>query len=174
MKKRLVILSDLYGKGKSDWLIYYTDILQDFFDITYYDCCKLAQIDTSDNSQEKLHEQFVNGGISKALEQLTKLEQEPINILAFSIGGTIAWKYGIETNNTKTLTCISSTRLRKEIYKPNGKLNLYFGENDEFKPSDKWFKNMQVELNLCLGQNHDMYRHKEIAKQLCFKILNQE
>ncbi len=59
MKKRLVILSDLYGKGKSDWLIYYNDILQDFFDITYYDCCKLAQIDTSDNSQEKLHEQWM-------------------------------------------------------------------------------------------------------------------
>lgn len=171
MKKRLVIISDLWGKEKSEWIIHYTQILRTYFDIEYYDCSELGEVDKSDYSEEKLHQQFIDGGIERAVEKLIELEKSPITILAFSIGGTIAWKYGIETDKIDSLFCVSSTRLRKESIRPNGKIALYFGGNDLFKPQIEWLDNMKLNYEIFKNKDHLMYTKFKFAEQLCKQMI---
>ena len=75
MNPKLVILSDLWGEKKSDWTKQYIKLLSDSFEVFYYDSCQLAEIDTTDYTEENLHKQFVDGGIDKAVENLLKLEK---------------------------------------------------------------------------------------------------
>jgi len=172
MKKRLIILSDLWGREKSEWLVYYTNILKAHFDITYYDCCELGEIDKSDYNEKSLHQQFVNGGIERAVRKLLALEQHTVNILAFSAGGTIAWKFGIESNKIDTLTCVSSTRLRHETIRPKGKIQLFYGENDTYKPQAEWLDKMQLSYKIISNKDHQLYREGEFAKKLCEQIIS--
>lgn len=175
MKKRLIILSDLWGKGKSDWLKFYTDPLQNEFEIIYYDSCELAGVDTSDYNQESLHQQFVSGGIEKAVNKLMQLEQDDFSILAFSIGGTIGWNYAMRVNSIKSLICVSSTRLRYEVEKPEvGELILYFGELDPFKPGNKWVEDMEIKLEIISEADHQFYTNKEFARELTKQLLKRE
>ncbi|MCI9846648.1 hypothetical protein [Flavobacterium pectinovorum] len=90
MKLRLLILSDLFGGKNSDWEKLYTEILQSKFDVQYYDVCALADISSESVSELNIHNQFLNGGIEKAVENLLKLEKKETTVLGFSIGGTIA------------------------------------------------------------------------------------
>lgn len=171
MKKKLIILSDLWGREKSEWLIIYTQILRVNFDIVYYDCCELAKIDKSDYTEEKLHKQFVNGGIEKAVEALLKIEKDKVNILAFSIGGTIAWKFGIKSDKIDSLICISSTRLRYETIRPNGKIMLCFGDKDVFKPQIKWLDHMMLNYNILSNKEHQFYKEQDFAEQLSKQLV---
>lgn len=171
MKKRLVILSDLWGINKSQWVDTYREELSNRFDIKYYDCCELGGISKMVYTEENLHRQFVNGGIEKAVQQLAELEKDRINILAFSIGGAIAWKYGIETLRIDSLYCVSSTRLRYENAKPSGKIELYFGEKDEYKPQQDWFSKMDIYSAIVKDEGHLIYANRRFAKQLCRRIL---
>jgi len=171
MRKRLIILSDLWGREKSDWLINYTQILETNFDIEYYDSCELAEINKSDYTQENLHRQFVNGGIEKAVEKLIEIEKDTVTILAFSIGGVIAWKLGIKSDKIDSLVCVSSTRLRNETNRPKGKITLYFGNNDEFKPGTEWFHNMKLNYEILSEKGHQIYVERQFAEQLSKKMI---
>jgi hypothetical protein len=171
MKKKLIIISDLWGKEKAEWLTNYTEILKIAFNITYYDSCELGNIDKTVYNEDDLHKRFVSGGIEKAVNKLIKLEKHPIHILAFSIGGTIAWKYGMISKNIISLTCISSTRLRKETKKTEGKLFLYFGENDKFKPQKNWFESLKIDYIILPNKEHLMYCEPNFAEQLSKKMI---
>lgn len=171
MKKRLIILSDLWGKDKSEWLINYTRNLKAYFDIEYYDCCELGGISKSDYNEEELHKQFVDGGIDRAVNKLIELEKEVVNILAFSVGGTIAWKYGIKNYNIDSLICVSSTRLRYETIRPKGKIRLFYGGNDVFKPQIEWLDEMELNYEVLSDKEHQVYTDSEFAKQLCKQII---
>lgn len=171
MKERLIIISDLWGREKSEWLINYTRILEVKFDIEFYDSCELGEIDKTAYSRTNLHKQFVEGGIEKAVNKLIAIEKHTVNILAFSIGGTIAWKYGIRSRKINSLICVSSTRLRKETERPSGRLKLYFGENDEFKPEIAWLEKMELDYKILLDKEHQVYCEPEFAKQLSEKII---
>ncbi|MBG6132629.1 hypothetical protein IWQ47_003854 [Aquimarina sp. EL_43] len=81
MKPKLIILSDLWGKKKSDWVAYYIKELQDHFVLQYYDCCELGALDTSTYTEENLHKQFTNRGIDRAVQNLLTLEKGKIHIL---------------------------------------------------------------------------------------------
>jgi len=104
-------------------------------------------------------------------EKLIKLETQRIKILAFSIGGTIAWKYGLKSANIDSLICISSTRHRKETEKPKRELELYFSENDEFKPKKEWLGNMMFNYNSITGKDHHFYIEPEFTTQLSETLL---
>lgn len=169
-KSRLLILSDLWGKERSDWLKYYTEPLSQKFHIQYYDCCELGGINTSDYTEEELHRQFVQGGIDKAVVQLTALEREPVHILAFSIGGTIAWKFGLITGNLQSLYAVSSTRLRYEHQKPRGYLKLFYGVNDPFVPEQGWLDRMQIPYKIFSGQEHTLYTSRDFANTIMHEI----
>lgn len=171
MKPRLIILSDLWGKEKADWVSGYVELLKDKFEIQYYDCCELGAIDKTDYTEENLHSQFVNGGIEKAVENLLKAEKNKIDVLAFSIGGTIAWKATLKGLNVRNLFAVSSTRLRYENEIPNGAIKLYYGENDSNTPSGDWFEKYSINFEIIKNKEHSFYTQKDFATSICDEIL---
>lgn len=174
MKPKLIILSDLWGKEKSEWVSVYVELLKDKFEIQYYDCFELGAIDKTDYTEENLHSQFVNGGIEKAVEHLLKSEKNSIDILAFSIGGTIAWKAAIKGLNVGCLFAVSSTRLRYETQVPDCKIKLYFGEKDTNKPDASWFKKHQIDFEILENKNHQLYLEKDFIHLICDEVLKSE
>lgn len=172
MKPKLVILSDLWGKEKSDWVLDYVIVLKDKFEIEYYDSCQLGGINEVLNTEEHRHNQFLNGGIDKAVENLVSLEKDKINILAFSIGGTIAWRSILKGLKVGTLIAVSSTRLRYETQVPDCKIKLYFAENDIYRPDVSWFKKHQIDFEIVENENHQMYLQKDFIHLICDEILN--
>ncbi len=172
-KQRLILISDIWGKKNSEWINFYIDILGQHFEVVFYDSCDLGNIDKSEHLEEKLHQKFINGGVEKAVERILQLEKEQINILGFSIGGYIAWKACLLGLNAKNLFAISSTRLRYEIYKPETNVQLFYGENDSFKPDQNWFKKIGLGENIVLNESHGLYKEKQFAQKICNLILNQ-
>jgi pimeloyl-ACP methyl ester carboxylesterase len=171
MKSRLIILSDLWGKEKSDWVSAYVELLKDKFEIQYYDCCELGEIDKTNYTEENLHSQFVNGGIEEAVKNLLRAEKNQIDVLAFSIGGTIAWKAALKGLNVRNLFAVSSTRLRHENEIPNRIIKLYYGENDSNTPSDDWFEKYSIDFEIIKNKEHSFYAEKDFATSICKEIL---
>lgn len=171
-KPKLVILSDLWGNQKAEWIVNYTSVLDHYFDLTFYNCAELAEITIIDVQHEKIHQQFVDGGIDKAVQNLLKKETDKINILAFSLGGTIAWKAALLGLKVESLFAISATRLRYETQKPSIKMELLFGDDDSFKPDLEWFEKMGFKPHFITSHDHEMYKEKEIAHEICSIIIN--
>ena len=154
-----------------DWWSIYQDKLSHYFDVVFYDCTELAEIDVKILDEKGLHEQFINGGIEKAVQKLVDLEKQKITLLAFSVGGSIAWKYALETSNIDSIYCVSSTRLRKEIIKPSANIHLWYGANDFYKPNQKWFDKHEIVPNILDSMQHEMYKENECSKLVCNTIL---
>ncbi|WP_298513594.1 alpha/beta hydrolase [uncultured Kordia sp.] len=172
MLPRLIILSDLWGKQKSDWVRLYEDKLTGIFDIQYYDCCDLGNIDISTYSQEDLHRQFITFGIETAVQKLIQLEKQPFHVLSFSIGGIIAWKAALLGLPLISFHAVSATRLRYENTILAIPIQLYFGMNDRYKPSQGWNTLIGSEnIQLCNNEAHEMYRKEKIADVVCKKII---
>jgi pimeloyl-ACP methyl ester carboxylesterase len=172
MKPRLIILSDLWGKQKSDWVSDYVEQLKDKFEIQFYDCCELGAIDRTIYTEENLHIQFVNGGIETAIENLLESEKNKIDVLAFSIGGTIAWKAALRGLDVRNLVAVSSTRLRYVEDIPSGKIKLYYGEKDINTPSSNWFEKHSINFEIIKNKEHNFYTQNEFAASICNAILN--
>jgi hypothetical protein len=158
MKKRLIILSDLWGKSSSNWESLYINKLNNDFEIQYYDCCELGNIDKTVYSENHLHQQFINNGIDVAVKKLLALEKEAVSVLAFSIGGTIAWKATLEGLCVNTIVALSATRLRYENEKPNCTIQLLYGANDSFRPTEKWFEEMNISPQILTNKTHNFYQ----------------
>ncbi|WP_136666919.1 alpha/beta hydrolase [Flavobacterium sp. H122] len=171
IKPKLIILSDLWGKEKSYWVDHYVTILENNFEIKYYDCCELGELNKTEYYEESLHDQFINGGIERAVENLIEKEKDNIHILAFSIGGLISWKASLLGLKSESIFAISSTRLRKETEKPNCIIQLFYGENDEYKPESNWFLKLKIENQIVKNENHNLYQNKEFAEMLTKKII---
>lgn len=174
MKKRLIILSDLWGLEEAEWMDCYLKKLNPYFKIEFFDFRKLVGLDLSDNSEGKLHTGFVNGGIDRGVYKLGLQEKQTIIVLAFSVGGVIGWKAGLKGLKISSLYAISSTRLRYEKEKPDCKCILYFGANDQYKPDVEWFRDLELDLNLIDDQGHEMYHDEEFAKNICQKIIEEQ
>jgi len=170
MKKRLIILSDLWGDIKNDWIANYFNSLDAYFKITYYDCCELGNVDKNVESEEKIHSQFINNGINIAVEKLLKLELEEVDVLAFSIGGTIAWKGALNGLKINNLYAISATRLRYETEFPACNIKLSYGADDSFIPSFEWFNKMKLQFNIINGVGHEIYSDNKYTPGLCTEI----
>lgn len=173
-KPRLVILSDLWGIEMSDWVNDYIKILDSKFEIQFYDCCNLGQVDKSEYLESSLHEQFVNGGIEIAAKRLLELEKNRIDVLAFSVGGVIAWKAQLNGLNINNLYSISSTRLRYEVDKPKFQLKLYFGEKDNNRPTPDWFERMGLKPNIFDDKGHNLYSEINCINTICSDILRSQ
>ncbi len=168
IKKRLIILSDLWGFQKSKWIKYYTELLDPHFNIVIYNSSDLAGI-TSDNIDD-IHQQFVAFGIKKAVKKIIELEKRPITILAFSIGGTIAWRTALKNASIKNLILVSATRLRLETKTPDCKTSLFYGKLDKFKPANHWLKN-HTNVTLIENAGHELYTDINKATLICTEIL---
>lgn len=166
---KLIILSDLYGFEEATWLEYYTNVLGSKFEIQLLDSCLLGEV-TKTNELD-VHHQFINVGIECAVENLLRMVENPSIILAFSIGGTIAWKAVLKGLNISYLIAVSSTRLRKEMKKPECKIELIYGEKDLDRPNADWNKVMELKPHIFNGYHHNMYQHQMVANQICNKLI---
>jgi len=171
MKKQLLILSDLWGAQKATYLPQYTKLLQPKFEVIFLDCCQLGKIDTSNYTQDNLHQQFINGRVNLAVDYLLKNYTESVDILAFSIGGTIAWKAALAGLKVRHIYAISATRLRYEISKPNSHISLFYGDLDSYRPDENWFKNLEIsDYTIFEKEGHELYQKHRRITQIC-KIL---
>ena len=170
-KQKLLLISDLWGREKSEWIIHYTSILEHHFELKFYDSCELGAVNKISYTSESLHNQFINGGIEKAVANLILKEKENVSVLGFSIGGTIAWKAGLSGLKIDNLIAVSSTRLRYETEKPLTKVKLFYGEKDSYRPDNMWVQKMNQDVKLFLNEDHECYTSKEIAERICKKIL---
>lgn len=172
MKQQLLILSDLWGAKKAIYLPQYNTLLQAKYDIHFVDCCQIGQIDTSNYTQDKLHQQFVNGGIDLAVINLMKNYQQEVDILAFSIGGTIAWKANLSGLKVRNFYAVSATRLRYELEKPSSQIELFYGELDVYQPAKKWFNDLEIsDYHIFEDEGHDIYQKPKIIPQICNQCL---
>lgn len=173
MKPDLLILSDLWGLENADWTQLYIENLQAHFNVSYYDVRELGQLNDSNKiTASEIHTQFLEFGIEKAIHNLLKVKPNSLlNILAFSIGGTIAWKATLAGLKVEKMYLISSTRLRYEVQKPNCDIYLFYGENDAYQPSKDWLKKMKLDCKISSNAAHEFYRAKKIANTICDIIL---
>ncbi|MET1257903.1 hypothetical protein ABV409_01090 [Flagellimonas sp. DF-77] len=172
MAQKLVVLSDMWGVKKGLWITSYFGYLQQYYDITFYDCQQLANINELVNTKENLHKAFVDGGIATAAAHLLRKETEASHYLAFSTGGTIAWKAALMGLPMKSLTAVSPTRIRMESQKPDCEMNLIFGGNDAFKPDTHWESQIGVDLEVIPNFGHELYSDEKIIGDVCMDLLN--
>ncbi len=172
MAEKLVIISDMWGVKKGLWITSYFGYLQQYYDIVFYDCQQLGNIDTPVSTEENIHKAFVDGGIDTAVAHLLKKENEASHYLAFSTGGTIAWKAALKGLPMKSLTAISPTRIRLENEKPDVPTNLIYGGKDEFRPGNEWADEMGTELHVVPNFGHQLYSDEKIIAEVCLELLD--
>ena len=171
MAEKLIVVSDMWGAKKGLWITSYLGYLQQYFEVTYYDIQQLANMDLESCSEEDLHEAFVNGGIDLAVSHLMKKEQEPCHYLAFSTGGTIAWKANLKGLPMKSLYTVSATRVRLEHKKPNVPLTLLYGALDANRPSKEWEMQLGLDTKIIQNFGHRLYSDEGIIKKVCLDLL---
>ena len=172
MAEKLLVLSDMWGVKKGLWITSYFGYLQQYYSIEFQDAQQLANLDIPVLSKENIHKAFVDGGIDMAVAHLLKKVQEPCHVLAFSTGGTIAWKAGLKGLPMKSLTAISPTRIRFEGKRPDCPIHLTFGEHDSFRPTDQWAENVGVSMNIVPGFGHELYSDEKIIGEVSMAMLN--
>jgi len=172
MAEKLVVLSDMWGVKKGLWITSYFGYLQQYYDITFYDCQQLGDINEPVKTADNLHKAFVEGGIDIAAAHLAKKETTPSHYLAFSMGGTIAWKAALMGLPMKSLTAISPTRLRMELERPSCDINLIYGDNDPFRPDASWAKALDIDMQLVPNFGHELYSDEKIIDDVCMELLN--
>lgn len=173
MAEKLVVVSDMWGAKKGLWIASYFGYLQQYYDIVFHDSQQLGNIDVPISTEENIHRAFVEGGIDTAVSHLLKKESAPAHYLAFSTGGTIAYKAAIKGLPMKSLTAISATRIRLENDRPDTSLNLVYGESDEFKPTHAWAKKIGADLNVIPNFGHQLYSDEKVISQICMELLEQ-
>jgi pimeloyl-ACP methyl ester carboxylesterase len=171
MAERLVVLSDMWGVKKGLWITSYLGYLQQYYDIVFYDVQQLAHIDLTVKCSENLHEAFVNGGIDTAVAHLMRKEKQASHYLAFSTGGTIAWKANLKGLPMKSLYTVSATRIREEKAKPECKTTLVYGGNDAYMPKEQWAQKVGAEFEIIPNFGHELYSDEKIITKVCQDLL---
>lgn len=169
--ERLVVLSDMWGAKKGMWITSYLAYLQQYYDIEYYDIQQLANIDILINTEKNIHSEFVNGGIDAAVANLAKKETKPAHYLAFSTGGTIAWKANLKGVPMKSLYAVSATRVRKEVERVDCNVQMLYGGKDLYKPSSNWSEAIGVRPEIIENFGHKMYSDQKIIQKVCQDLL---
>lgn len=170
--EKLVVLSDIWGAKKGLWITSYLGYLQQYFEIEYYDIQQLANIDSHLHTEKQLHTAFLDKGIDVAVSHLLKREKEPAHYLAFSMGGTIAWKANLKGLPMKSLCAVSATRIRKEVKRVDCPVNLFYGSKDLYKPSQKWQDSIGVKYQVIKNFGHEMYSDEKIIQKVSLEMLN--
>lgn len=169
--ERLVVLSDMWGPKKGMWITSYLAYLQQYYEIEYYDIRQLANVDLLKQTEKNIHTAFVEGGIETAVSHLLKKETKPAHYLAFSMGGSIAWKANLKGLPMKSLYAVSATRVRKEVERVDGDVKMLFGSKDLYRPSAKWSETIGVDLEVVDNYGHEMYSDSEIIKKVSLDLL---
>ena len=161
----------MWGVKKGLWITSYLAYLQQYFDITFYDCQQLAHLDVVVHSEKNIHDAFVNGGIDTAAKHLVKKEKQPAHYLGFSTGGTVAWKANLMGLPMKSLYTVSSTRIRSEVSLPKCPTTVLFGDNDIYRPKADWYEKTKVHGELIKDFGHYMYTDEKVIQKVCLDLL---
>ncbi|MCZ2101487.1 MAG: hypothetical protein LC107_08130 [Chitinophagales bacterium] len=170
-KPRLLILSDLWGWSNAPWIELYLQALHPYFDFVIYDSCVLAELSADLDSEALRHTAFIHGGIERAVDKLLLVEKSPVWMLAFSIGGYIAWKAAQQSLSGSGILAVSATRLRLETEQANFPIHLIYGANDPFKPEIDWFETMQIDYEIYSDLGHDLYTLPEVIPSICQQLI---
>lgn len=174
MKKELVIVSDLWGVRKSDWLDSFKSHLSTNYTISFLDACSLGELDIGEYKEKNLHHQFIEFGIEKAVAKLLAFQNKSSLFIGCSVGGVILWKAALSGLPIDKLITISSTRLRKETASPKCDFQLYFGKNDPYKPSTEWLNQIgRGQCNLLKG-GHEIYKNEASINQIIEDLSRKE
>ena len=163
--KEIVIISDLWGRRRSQWVNNFRELLPGSSEIQFYDACELGLIDLSEYSEDAIHSQFVDGGIDRAVEELIQRESVPKVYIGCSVGGAIAWKAALRGLKVERLVTVSSTRLRYETEKPNCPIDAFFGEFDTHKPGPEWFDRIALEQQTIPRGHHQIYKDRSLIRR---------
>ncbi len=169
---RLLVLSDLWGKDDKQWLSHYYDFLSPHFDWKYYESPQLAELKAPNLSQEDRHSFFLKQGIPTAVSNLLQVEPKPVYVLAFSIGGTIAWESAFRGKQVLGLYAISATRLRYKTENPAFPTKLLYGAEDKYRPDHEWFQHKNIEWQILAGKAHEVYKQVDFIDQYKEDILD--
>ncbi len=171
MAERLVIVSDMWGAKKGLWITSYLGYLQQYFDITFYDCLQLAGMETLYDSDQEICRKFREGGIETAVRQLLKKEDKPSYYLTFCMGGTIAWKAALRGLPVKSLYAGSPGMLHLEKKKPNIPISLLYGGRDANAPSSAWAEQIGTKIEVIPNFGCQLYTDEKIIKKVCLDLL---
>ena len=163
---QLVIISDIMGFPDRQSIFNIVKNINPSIEVTHYDARILAEIDTQIKDKQLIHKAFLDGGLDSAVKSLVRFKNKAINIIAFSIGGTIAWKAALKGVNVNKLIAVSSTRLRYEKSKPDCHIQLTYGALDPYRPDDTWIKSMGLIPEVKSGKLHDFYLDPSFQENL--------
>lgn len=173
MKKQLLIISDLWGFQNSNWIALYLDQLSQDFEVSIFDCYLQSDINPRLTSEVEIHQYFLNKGMEICSKKLTHLTSKKTSILAFSIGGTIAWKTVLKDAQFNTFFAVSATRLRLENKRPTGNIRLFYGSEDDSRPSETWFAQNSISYTLFEEKKHNLYMKLDSCKLICSSLINE-
>lgn len=155
----IILITDIYGSKKSQWLDKYVSIFQNKKDnIIIYDSTEIGKIDKSITDKNKIHKQFISFGIKNAVTFLLDKKHESSIYIGFSIGGFIAWEAISSGLNALALYCISSTRIRYKREPIGIPVKLIYGDLDLYKPDLTCLKQLDVNYDIILKSRHDLYK----------------
>lgn len=172
MTDKLLVLSDMWGVKKGLWITSYFGYLQQNYEIDFFDSQQLAHVNELVGNKENLHKAFVDGGIDTAVAHLLKKIEEPTHVLAFSTGGTIAYKAALQGLPVKSMTLVSATRIRLESQKPSCDVKLIYGGNDKYAPSDEWARKLGLEKTVVPNFGHELYTDQRIIDEVSLELLS--
>ncbi|MFS4456479.1 hypothetical protein [Maribacter sp. 2304DJ31-5] len=173
MAERLIIISDMWGAKKGLWITSYLGYLQQYFDITFYDSQQLANLDLTVQTEENIHNAFVQGGIETAVAHLLEKEKQPCYYLAFCAGATVVWEAAKKGLPVKSLYAVSATGIQFGKDKPLVPFTLLYGENDSHKPGEAWANNLDLELEVMPNFGHTLYTDEKVIQKISLDLLHQ-
>lgn len=172
MAHKLVVLSDIWGAKKGQWITSYLGYLQQYYDITYYDIQKLANIDMPLCTEDNLKKTFELGGANTATSHLLKKETAPAHYLAFSLGADIAWKAALEGLPALSLTLVSGNEISFDKPIPNVPIKLAYGEKDTCIPCKDVVGGFGMDMEVFPKFGHQLYSDEKIIGALCLELLH--
>ena len=170
MRPKLLILSDMWGLDRCEWIKQYVELLDPIFSILLYDSRALGDVRVADAAEEDIHAAFIAAGVDTAADKLLEMEPGKVDILAFSMGGSIAWKAGLKGMHIGHLFAVSSTRLRLQTEKPDCRIQLFNGTDDPFHLKPSWFEKLKLDPPLMENGGHDFYTRHDVATRICSMI----
>lgn len=96
---------------------------------------------------------------------------KPRIVLAFSVGGAIAWRAIQAGLVVDQLYAVSATRLRYETAPLRVQGRLYFGEEDPYTPNPEWRTQQTIAIQMLAGEQHECYQKQSVAELICTSVL---
>lgn len=165
-RESLLMLSDLHGLSMETYMAVYLQRLEPYYEVEVIDTPELAGVPTYGRAESQIHTDILATGADSAVEKLLA-RQSVTGILAFSMGGWVAWKAMLQGLKVDRLVAVSATRLRyEENWPEQGSIHLVYGGDDPYRPKQYWPKAKNITVEVLLGEPHTLYKNEALADRL--------